>query len=81
MTKLESFKCEKLMEEAIRNMKNSNEYWDEYEKAKKENRMADAEVAMRKFDYHRGHADGIYDVLAMIGFKHYRMKELCELSK
>lgn len=81
MTKLESIKCEKLMEEAIRNMENSNEYWVEYEKAKKENRMADAEVAIRSFDYYRGHADGIYDTLVMIGFKHERMKKLCELSK
>ena len=81
MTKKEYENCEKLMEEAIRNMESSNEYWDEYEKAKKENKSANAEVAMRKFDYYRGHADGIYDTLVMIGFRHERMKELCELSK
>lgn len=81
MTKTEREKCEKLMNQAIRNMKSSNEYWNEYEKAKKENRVADAEVAIRQFDYKRGYADGIYDVLATINFKHERMKELCELIK
>lgn len=81
MTKTEREKCEKLMNQAIRNMKSSNEYWNEYEKAKKENRVADAEVAMRKFDYHRGNADGVYDALVTIGFQHEEMKKLCELSK
>lgn len=81
MTKTERGKCEKLMNQAIRNMESSDEYWNEYEKAKKENRVADAEVAIRQFDYKRGYADGIYDVLATINFKHERMKELCELIK
>ena len=81
MTKTEREKCEKLMNQAIRNMESSDEYWNEYEKAKKENRVADAEVAIRQFDYKRGYADGIYDVLATINFKHERMKELCELIK
>ena len=81
MTKTEREKCEKLMNQAIRNTESSNEYWNEYEKAKKENRVADAEVAIRQFDYKRGYADGIYDVLATINFKHERMKELCELIR
>lgn len=40
MTKTEREKCEKLMNQAIRNMESSDEYWNEYEKAKKENRVA-----------------------------------------
>lgn len=81
MTKIECEKCEKLMNQAIMEMERLDEYWDEYEKAKKDNRMADAEVAMRQFDYKRGYANGIYDVLATINFKHERMKELCELIR
>ena len=81
MTKTEREKCEKLMNQAIMEMERLDEYWNEYENAKKENRAADAEVAMRQFDYKRGYADGIYDVLATINFKHDGMKKLCELIK
>lgn len=81
MTTIEHEKCEKMMNQAIRNMETSNEYWNEYEKAKKENRVADAEVAMRRFDYYRGRADGVCGALVTIGFQHEEMKKLCELSK
>ena len=81
MTKTERVQCEKLMNQSIMEMERLDEYWNEYEQAKKDNRMADAEVAMRQFDYKRGYADGIYDVLATINFKHERMKELCELIR
>ena len=81
MTKTEREQCEKLMNQAIMEMERLDEYWNEYEKAKKDNRIADAEAAMRQFDYKRGYADGIYDVLATIDFRHERMKELCELIR
>lgn len=81
MTKNEREQCERLMNEAIWKMKRSNECWDEYEKAKEENRLDEAEVAMIRSDYYWGYSDGIYDVLRAIGFKHDGMKKLCELSK
>lgn len=79
MTKLEYTKCEKLMNEAIRNAENANESWKKYERYKKENNMVEAEIGMREFDYHRGYAEGINQALAVIGFKHKRMTELLEL--
>lgn len=81
MTKTEHVQCENLMNQSIMEMERLDEYWNEYEKAKKDNRMADAEVVMRQFDYNRGYADGIYDVLTTINFKHEQMKKLCELIR
>lgn len=77
MTKTERVQCENLMNQSIMEMERLDEYWTEYEKAKKDNRMANAEVAMRQFDYKRGYVDGIYDVLTTINFKHEQMKKLC----
>lgn len=79
MTKLEYTKCEKLMNEAIRNAENANESWKKYERYKKENNIVEAEIGMREFDYHIGYAEGINQALAIIGFKHERMAELCKL--
>ena len=79
MTKLEYMKCEKLMDEAIRNAENANESWKKYERYKKENNMVEAEIGMRESDYHRGYAEGINQTLAVIGFKHDRMSELGKL--
>ena len=78
MTKLEYMKCEKLMNEAIRNAENANESWKKYERYKKDN-MVEVEIGMREFDYHMGYAEGINQALAVIGFKHERMAELCKL--
>lgn len=79
MTKLEYMKCEKLMNEAIRNAENANESWKKYERYKKENNMIEAEIGMRESDYHRGYAEGINQVLAVIGFKHEQMAELSKM--
>ena len=79
MTKLESIKCEKLMEEAIRNAVMQNEYWEKYLKAEKSKSALDMEINMRNCDYHRGYAEGIQQALVVIGFKHERMKELQKL--
>lgn len=79
MTKLEYKKCEKLMDEAIRNAKIANENWKKYLVAEKNKNALDMEINMRNCDYHRGYAEGINQVLVTIGFKHERMEELLEL--
>ena len=79
MTKLEYKKCEKLMEEAIRNAEAANENWGKYLVAEKNKVALDMEINMRDYDYHIGYAEGINQALAVIGFKHERMAELCKL--
>lgn len=79
MTKSESIKCEKLMEEAIKNAEAASRSWEKHKKCKMENNMIDAEIAIREFDYHRGYAEGINQALVVIGFKHEQMKKLQEL--
>lgn len=79
MTKIEYGKCVKLMEEAIRKANNSNEDYRAYERLKKEWKSVDAECKLRLADQEIGYAEGINQVLATLGFKHDRMKELSEL--
>lgn len=81
MTKTEYLKCEKLMEEAIRNARQAQE---EYEAAEKYTLLTnynatEHEIEQRKADQHIGYADGINQALAVLGFKHERMKELVDL--
>ena len=81
MTKTEYRKCEKLMLEAILKAKQAQEEYKEYEKYTfmgKYNEVK-AQTEQRKADQHIGYAEGINQVLAVIGFKHDRMKELSEL--
>lgn len=79
MTKTEYGKCEKLMEEAIRKAKQSDEDYREYECLKKEGKSVDAECKLRVADQEIGYAEGINQALVTLGFKHDRMKELSEL--
>lgn len=79
MTKIEYGKCEKLMEEAIRKANNSNEDYRAYERLHKEGKEVDAECKLRLADQEIGYAEGINQVLATLGFKYNRMKELSEL--
>lgn len=81
MNKTEYGKCEKLMEEAIRKAKQSQE---EYETAEKYTLLTnynatEHEIEQRKADQHYGEAVGINQALAVLGFEHERMKELSEL--
>ncbi|MCR2050914.1 hypothetical protein NSB25_27210 [Acetatifactor muris] len=78
MTKLEYGKCVKLMEEAIRNAKQSSEEYKAYNQLLNVDTIK-AETEQRKADQHYGYAEGINQVLATLGFKHDRMKELSEL--
>lgn len=79
MTKLEITRCEKLMEEAIRNAETANEDFRKYLVAEKNKSDLDMEINMRNCDYHRGYAEGIQQALVVVGFKHERIKELQEL--
>lgn len=81
MTKIEKSKCEELMFEAIRNAEQAQEEYKESEKYKLLNNynVIQSQIEQRKADQHIGYAEGIYQVLAVIGFKHDKMKELSEL--
>ena len=78
MTKIEYGKCVKLMEEAIRKARQSDEEYKAYNQLLREGWIS-AEIEQRKADQHYGEAVGINQVLATLGFKHDRMKELSNL--
>ena len=79
MTKVEYEKCKKLMEDAINKTKQAEiEYNTAQGFLNCENRIA-YEIETRKADQHYGYAEGINQVLTVIGFKHDRMKELSGL--
>ena len=78
MTKTEHTKCVKLMEEAIRKARQSDEEYKAYNQLLREGTIS-AEIEQRKADQHYGEAVGINQVLATLGFKHDRMKELSNL--
>lgn len=73
MTKFEYAKCEKLMNEAIRNAETANE---EFSKVGKCYDTTERHILETKAWNYRGYAEGINQVLAVIGFKHERMAEL-----
>ena len=77
MTKIEYGKCEKLMEEAIRKAKQADEEYKELNIIHTDDIRS--KLLTRKADQHYGEAVGINQVLAILGFKHDRMKELSEL--
>ncbi|MDE7423947.1 MAG: hypothetical protein K2N51_09670 [Lachnospiraceae bacterium] len=77
MTKVEYGKCEKLMFDAIQKAKQADEEYKAYNQLIKNDKIR-AEIEQRKADQHIGYAEGI-NVLAVIGFKHDRMKEFSEL--
>lgn len=79
MTKRELKKCEGLMYDAIRKANNSKEDYTAYERLLKENKNIDAECKLRVADQEIGYAEGIYQALAVLGFKHDDMKILGDL--
>lgn len=78
MTKIERKRCEKLIEEAERNLNNSDMEYSKYERLKKEEEKINAECALRNADQLRGYAEGIYQALVVIGYSSASMKELTE---
>ncbi len=79
MTKIECGKCEKLMEEAIRKVKQEQEEYTNADKHLKDGNSLKWKIEQRKADRHYGEAVGINQVLIILGFKHTRMKQLSEL--
>ena len=79
MTKTEYGKCVKLMEEAIRKVKQAEENYKEAEKHLEDVNELEWETCQRKADQYYGEAIGINQVLAILGFKHDKIKELSEL--
>lgn len=76
MTKLEAMKCERLMDEAIRNAENANE---EFVKAGSCEDLIEKSILLAQAHNHIGYAQGINQVLVVIGFNHDQMKKLGEL--
>lgn len=76
MTKIEKERCEKLIEEARRNLNNSDVEYSKSERLQKEGKIIDAECALRNADQLRGYAEGIYQALTVIGYYSASMEEL-----
>ena len=76
MTISEKDICVNLMNEAIRNAKYSQDSFKRAESQPKEVEKRIAELQGQNF---LGYAQGITQVLASIGFKHEKMKELSRL--
>lgn len=79
MTKIENNKCKTLMYEAIKKAESAEMEYTEAEKHLADANELEWETEQRKADQHIGYAQGIYQVLSVIGFKHEDMKKLASL--
>lgn len=79
MTKLEKSKAEKLIDDALRKYKESQDDWKSYETSKKENNITEAKLHLMKFQSNRSYAQGIYQALVVLGFKHPKMEEFTKI--
>lgn len=77
MNKIELIKCEKVLNEAIANMKGADKLYAE-EKANG-NDCKYLTPKIRMADNKRGYAEGINQALAMVGYNSEKMKELSDL--
>lgn len=76
MTKQEKDKCEKLLNEAALNLDRADAEWEDYEDAKRDGYYDDEEISLRQFENHHGYAEGIYQALAVLGYKSEKMAEI-----
>lgn len=76
MTKQEKDKCEKLLDEASLILDRSDVEWKYYENKKRDGYYVDAEIRLRSFENHHGYAEGIYQALAVLGYKSEKMAEI-----
>lgn len=81
MTKQEYAKLEKVMEEGIQKAETSIQNYKDILIHRIENDTVEEEIAQRKGDQNLGYAEGVYQVLVSIGFKHERMKVLSKLIR
>ena len=76
MTNIENKALEKVLSEGIRNAKLANE---EFEKAGQTYDTTERHLLETKAWNHRGYAEGINQVLAIVGFNHEDMRSLTDL--
>jgi len=76
MTKQEKDKCERLLNEAAMNLDRADDNWKDYEDAKRGGYSDDEKISLRQFENHRGYAEGIYQALAVLGYKSEMMVEM-----
>lgn len=76
MTKQEKDKCEKLLDEAALNLDRADAEWEDHKDAKRGGYDDDEEISLRQFENHRGYAEGIYQALAVLGYKSEKMMEI-----
>lgn len=79
MTKAEKAKCKQLAEEALLKYNYSEEAYEKYTRCRKEGNLTGAHVALREADQDWGYAEGIYQALAIIGYKGKEMEKLTEM--
>lgn len=79
LTKQEKLQCEKLADEALRSLENSDIEYSKYERFQKEEKKVDAECALRYADQLLGYAQGIYQALVVIGYNCEKMKTVTDL--
>lgn len=76
MTKQEVDKCKRLLDEAALNLDRADTEWKRYEDKKRDGNYIDAEISLRSFENHHGYAEGIYQALAVLGYKSEKMKKI-----
>lgn len=76
MIKPEKDKCEKLLDEAALNLDRSDAKWKRYKDNKRDGYYINAEISLREFEHCRGYAEGIYQALAVLGYKSEKMEEI-----
>lgn len=76
MTKQEKDKCEKLLNEAAMNLDRADAEWKRYEGNRRDGCYINAEISLREFENHHGYAEGIYQALAVLGYKSEKMAEI-----
>ena len=78
MTKEEKNKCEKVLDEAALSLDKADAKWEDYEDAKRGGHYDDEEISLRLSENYHGYAEGIYQALAILGYKSKKMIEIGE---
>lgn len=76
MTKSETEKCKKLMQEALIAKERSDREYKKAEKHLKDGNELEWEIAQRNADQGYGYAQGINQALSVLNFEHPEMKNL-----
>lgn len=76
MTKQEEDKCKRLLDEVAGCLNTACAKWKDYEDAKRYGYSDDVEISLRQFENYHGYAEGIYQALAVLGYKSEKMAEI-----